>query len=159
MLSLRKCPPSQATGVKPIHIELRDYTDDELKRIPPLSVGYNHLRNPFRHLMKDPLGSELANRWAWVHWPGDMAAANGQSCGDTLDPTDILIHDLALVDSGWHRVEHPETGAITYFPVTAKDVGAWEERCRTMHESQTRVAVEEKPVMAHHDSIRMQRGD
>ena len=43
-----------------MHIELRDYTDDELKRIPPLSVGYNHLRNPFRHLMKDPLGSELA---------------------------------------------------------------------------------------------------
>ena len=43
-----------------------------------------------------------------------------------IDSLDVLAHKLAIRRSGWHRVEGP--GGSAFFPVTAKDVDAWESR-------------------------------
>ena len=32
------------------------------------------------------------------------------------DNLDVLLRDLAMKDSGWHRHENPQTGAVAFFP-------------------------------------------
>ncbi len=63
-----------------------------------------------------------------------------------MDNLDVLLRDLALKDSDWHRIEHPETGAAAYFPETAEDAEDWETRALAMHESQEPVTLAPKPV-------------
>jgi hypothetical protein len=133
-------------------VELRAYTDDELRGIAPLNVGQNHWRNPF-HGFTCPVGAKLANRWAWLHWPEDMARENGENASGEVDPFEAMEHTLAVKRSGFHRAEGPQGFAA--FPVVPnyssrseaqrKLESDWETRCRVMHESQTTITLEQKP--------------
>lgn len=59
-----------------------------------------------------------------------------------------LMRDLALINAGWLRAEHPETGAMGFFPETAKDVAAWERRALAQSQEAERNVIipEPRPV-------------
>ena len=61
------------------------------------------------------------------------------------DNIDVLLRDLSYIDSGWHRHENPETGAVALFPETAKNEAEWEARALLMHAEQTPVTLAPKP--------------
>ena len=63
-----------------------------------------------------------------------------------MDNIDDLMSDLYWLDSGWHRIVNPETGAMALFPETAKDVDAWEQRADMMHRAQEPVTLKPKPL-------------
>ncbi len=132
---------------------IKNYTDAELLAVEPVEVAPNHFRNPFAESMDTPLGAELARRWSDLHWNSGQEDT-GDLPTDALDALDAL---LAQDSVGWHRVEGPAGLAI--FPHQAADVSSWEEACRAMHEAQTTITVEEKPVMAYADYVRLKRGD
>ena len=119
----------------------RELTVAELKAIPPLRLGYRWERNPFHRVMDNPIG--LANAKAWTRAHGWDGGSEGQ--GGPMTPEDAIMEALARERSGFYRVEHPDTGAVAMFPQTAKDVAAWEERCRVMHAEQVMITVPEKP--------------
>lgn len=76
------------------------------------------------------------------------------------DSLDVLLRDLAMKDSGWHRHENPETGAVAYFPETAKSAEDFERRALAMHESQEPVTLAPKPREDHMAARkRIARGD
>ena len=72
------------------------------------------------------------------------------------DNLDVLLRDLALKDSGFHRHENPQTGAVAFFPDVpvfpsgsnqARQIeAAWEARALVMHESQDPIRLEPKPL-------------
>lgn len=91
-------------------VEIRDYTDDELRAIPPLVIepGYTDengvtrdkwLRNPFapdgKPVTEEPRAT-LANRWSTLHWP---SKSTGPAVADTpADPMDALLDTLDLIE-------------------------------------------------------------
>ena len=62
------------------------------------------------------------------------------------DNIDVLLRDLSYIDSGWHRHENPETGAVALFPETAKNEAEWETRALLMHASQEAITLAPKPL-------------
>ena len=85
------------------------------------------------------------------------------------DNIDNLMRDLALKDSGLHRVEHPTTGAMAIFPDVkvwpqgspearaAED--AWEARALAMHAAQRTIIPEAKPTDSPFAGKKITRGD
>jgi hypothetical protein len=73
------------------------------------------------------------------------------------DNIDVLLRDLSYIDSGWHRHENPETGAVVLFPETAKNEAEWEARALQMHSKQTPIHLEAKPQ--ENAMTRIERGD
>ena len=71
------------------------------------------------------------------------------------DNINNLLRDLALKDSGMHRHENPETGAVVLYPdVPAYPQGSkaqrriedqWEQRALDMHATQKAITVAPKP--------------
>ena len=61
------------------------------------------------------------------------------------DNIDVLLRDLSYIDSGWHRHENPETGAVVLFPETAKNEAEWEARALEMHSAQEAITLAPKP--------------
>ena len=73
------------------------------------------------------------------------------------DDLDNLMRDLHYIDSGWHRVENPETGKFALFPAVpvfaqgSKEQrqleDEWEAKSLAMHAAQGAAIVPEpKPV-------------
>lgn len=136
-------------------MEIRNYTDVELAAIEPIEIGPKHYRNPFAPdgtWPEDEPRAALARRWGNLHWNSGEDAE-----GLPSDPLDALGALLAEDSVGWHRAEGPH--GCAYFPHTASDVAAWEERALAMTAAQRPVEVEEKPVVNFADYIRLNRGD
>ena len=74
-----------------------------------------------------------------------------------MDNLDVLLRDLSYIDSGWHRHENPETGAVFLIPETAKNEAEWEQRALLMHSKQETITIEAKPV--ENQMNRIVRGD
>ncbi len=62
------------------------------------------------------------------------------------DDIDTLLRDLSYIESGWHRHENSETGAVAIFPETAEDAEDWEARALEMHAAQWIIVPEVKPA-------------
>ena len=73
------------------------------------------------------------------------------------DNIDVLLRDLSYIDSGWHRHENPETGAVVLFPETAKNEAEWEQRALLMHREQVSLTLKPKP--SENTMTRIERGD
>ena len=56
-----------------------------------------------------------------------------------------LMRDLALINAGWHRTEHPETGAVGIFPNTARDEGEWERKAMAQSREAERNSIIPEP--------------
>ncbi len=72
-----------------------------------------------------------------------------------------LMRDLSLINAGWHRVEHPETGAVGIFPETAKDEGEWERTALAQSKEAERNAIILPPKLLDDDlaeRMRISRG-
>ena len=73
-----------------------------------------------------------------------------------------LLRDLALINAGWHRVEHPETGAVGIFPETAKDEADWERKAMAQSREAESNAIILPPKLLDDDlaeRMRISRGD
>ena len=120
-------------------------SDSELAAIPPIEVGHNHQRNPFHDQLETTAGAANAKRWSRLHgWTvEERATVEG-------DPLAALDEELAILDAGWYRHEHPETGALILFPHTATDQNHWESRCQEMLDGQELIDLPDKPTENHY---------
>lgn len=134
------------------NIELRNYTDAELRAIRSIKLAPDHFQNPFKHLVDNPLGSELAHRWAWIHFRDDMAAEPADD--SNASGTDLLLQQLMLRDSDFHKTEGP-AGSIFFPSVPSHPPGSkaqkdaeaqWEARSNAMHAAQVATMPAPKPL-------------
>ena len=153
-------------------IEIRDYTDDELRAIEPITLDPGELgadgtrrgrtlRNPFTPDGK-PVADEpratLANRWSSLHWPSKSA---GPAVAETsADPMDVLMERLDVIDGKTKKLwyasnENPaykDAEGAALFPIVrsfAPDSPArraledeWEQRSIEMHRDQVAVVLD-----------------
>lgn len=110
---------------------MKNYSAAELRAMPAIQVGPDHLRNPFASVSDTKEGIELSRRWAHIHWPEVFEDSNADD--SDIDPFDLLRASLDT-QRLWHKAEGPQASA--FFPVQARDVAAWEARSEKMHAAQ-----------------------
>ena len=143
-------------------IELRDYADDELRALQPVEIAPGitdangttrgrHLQNPFRDVISDPRGMELAARWSRIHWGGDNGPAVAQ------DPFDLLREALDP-QRLFSEVRAEDGSLVGANPVTAGDTGMWEAGCLQMHQSQESIGLAEEKAPPRFEDV-LKRGD
>ena len=119
----------------------RIFSDAELLALPWLVVGHNHFRNPFAHVVGEPIGSENARRWCIVH--GEIADPDAPVLEP--DPFEDLLMDTTIGPSPMNQVGGGAPGyGYALFPnVPASPSRAyqdeWEVRAREMHANQGRI--------------------
>jgi hypothetical protein len=138
-------------------VEIRDYSDDELRAIPAIEVAPGELgadgirrgrelSNPFKGVDDD-----LAHRWSQLHW-GEKPAVAAPTSFDMADPFGGLLDTLGTLSGNrlFHEVKNAdgEVVSIHALGVNPRDpvaVAAWEKSCQEMHQSQTLILPPEKP--------------
>lgn len=141
-------------------IEIRDYTDNELKAIPPITLDPGELgadgirrgrtlRNPFLpdgQPAEDEPRATLARRWSQLHWNKPSALA---PAFDMADPLDALMERLDVIDGKtrnlWHEVRNVDGALVAVHPLVCRDVADWESGLAALMQSQTLVLPPERP--------------
>ena len=137
-------------------IEIREYTDDELRAIEPITVNPGELgadgirrgrelSNPFKGVDYD-----LAHRWSQLHWAEKPAVA--APALDMSDPFGGLLDAIGAMSGNrlFHEVKNADGEVVGVHPlgVNSRDkdaVEAWEKSCQEMHQSQKMILPPEKP--------------
>lgn len=137
-------------------IEIRNYSDDELRAIEPVTVNPGELgadgirrgrelSNPFKGVDDD-----LAHRWSQLHWAEKPAVA--APALDMADPLGGLLDALGAMSGNrlFHEVKNANGEVVGVHPigVNPKDretVEAWERSCQEMHRNQTMILPPDKP--------------
>jgi hypothetical protein len=128
----------------------RLFSDEELLALPWLVVEPNWLRNPFAHVINDPIGGENAHRWCIVH--GEIADPDAPPA--EFDPFEDLLADTTLGPSPMVEVGGGKPGyGYALFPrVPPQSSRAyqddWETRSLEMHANQSQIDINSLPEKA-----------